>query len=369
MNRTKLFAAAAAIGGTAAAIGLGAPAAAAPAFVARQVGAALDNPWAMVFLPDGRALITEKPGRVRILSLAGTIGAPLAGLPTVSTANGQGGLLDIAISPFFKKDRFVYISFSEPGTGSNAALAVARAKFTNDSFGPWTVLWRNQPTTGGHFGGRIAMTRKYELFVATGDRQQFTPAQTTTGTLGKIVRLTLTGLPKSGNPFAGNPAYRPEIWTLGHRNPYGLAFDPVSGVLWGHEMGPEGGDELNVIVKGRNYGWPNVSNGNNYGGGNIPDHAPGDGFEPPKRFWTPSVSPAGMAFYTGTLFPAWQGHILMGALSGQALLDVSVAGTTAPAEVRHPMGARIREVEVAPDGSVYVLTDGAGARLLRLTPN
>lgn len=344
----------------------GAAPAAAADFVAREV-ASLDNPWGMAFLPDGRALITEKPGRIKLLSLTGTVSAPLAGVPAVAYS-GQLGLLDIEISPFFKSDRFVYISYAEAAPGGQQ-LAVARAKFTNDKFGPFSVIWRNQPTTGGHPGGRMAMTRRYELFVATGERQQFTPAQDPQKTLGKVVRLSLAGVPKPGNPFAKNPAYRAEIWTMGHRNPYGLAFDPATGNLWEHEMGPENGDELNVIVAGKNYGWPNVSNGQNYGGGDIPDHAPGDGYEAPKKFWAQTIAPSGMSFYTGDLFPQWKGHLLMGGLAAQALFDITVSGTSATNEVRHPVGARVRDVQAAPDGSVYLLTDGGSGKLVRLTPN
>ena len=336
-------------------------------FVARQVGGSLDNPWAMTFLPDGRALITEKPGRIRILGLDGSIGAPLPNVPAVAYG-GQGGLLDIEITPYFATDRMVYISYSEPAANGASALAVARAKFTNDKFGPWKVIWRTAATTGGQYGARLVFTKKYELFVTTGERQHFTPAQDKQGLLGKIVRLSYAGVPRPGNPFAKDPAYKPDIWTLGHRNPYGLAFDPATGVLWEHEMGPKGGDELNVILPGKNYGWPNVSNGSNYDGTDIPDHKPGDGYEAPKRWWDPSIAPAGMIFYTGDLFPAWKGHILMGALAGQALYNVTINGTTAPAETHYDMGQRIREVEQGPDGSVYLLTDGSGAKLLKLTP-
>ena len=335
-------------------------------FVAREV-ASLDNPWGMAFLPDGRALITEKPGRIRMLTLTGTVTAPLAGVPAVAYS-GQLGLLDIEISPFFKSDRFVYISYAEAAPGGEQ-IAVARAKFTNDRFGPFTVIWRNQPTGGGHPGGRMAMTRKYELFVATGDRQQGSPAQDTQKSLGKIVRLNLAGAPKVGNPFAKNPAYRPEIWTLGHRNPYGLAFDPATDNLWEHEMGPQNGDELNLIVRGANYAWPLVSNGQNYDGSDIPDHAPGDGFEAPKKWWASTIAPSGMSFYTGDMFPQWKGHLLMGGLAAQSLFDITVSGSSVTGEVRYPVGARVRDVQAAPDGSVYLLTDGGSGKLLRLTPN
>lgn len=340
---------------------------AAPPFTVRTVATGLDNPWAMTFLPDGRALITEKTGKIRLLSAAGKLGGPLAGIPAVAYG-GQGGLLDVEIGPGFATDRYVYISYSEPGKGENSNLAVARAKFTGDRFGPFAVIWRNQATTGGQFGGRLAFRPDDTLFVSTGERQQFTPSQATGGTLGKIVRLTWDGKPKPGNPFAGNKAYRPEIWTLGHRNPYGLAFDPATGNLWEHEMGPKGGDELNLIVKGRNYGWPRASNGSNYDGSDIPDHKAGDGFEPPRKFWNPSISPAGMIFYTGDRFPQWKGHILMGALSGEALFSVAISGTAATAETRYDMGERIREVQQGPDGSVYLLTDGDDGKLLRLLP-
>ncbi len=354
---------------TAAALLIGAcsAAGAAPPFQVQTVSTSLDNPWAMTFLPDGRALITEKTGKLRILSLTGTLSAPVAGVPAVAYG-GQGGLLDVEISPFFKKDRLVYFSYTEAGSGGKG-LAVARARLTNDRLGPLTVLWRQDPKVSGdgHFGGRLVMTRSYELYVTAGERQKFTPAQATDQTLGKVLRLTLAGAPKPGNPFIGNSAYKPEIWTLGHRNPYGLAFDPATGNLWEHEMGPEGGDELNVIVRGRNYGWPVKSNGSNYGGGDIPDHAAGDGFEAPKKFWNPSISPAGMIVYTGDLFPAWKGHILMGALSGEALYNITISGTAATAETHYDMNDRIREVQQGPDGAVWLLTDSG--KLLKLTPS
>lgn len=353
---------------TAVAAGLAAcSATAAPPPFKVQTVATLELPWAMTFLPDGRALITEKPGRVRILSTDGKLSAPIAGVPKVAYG-GQGGLLDIAITPRFARDGLVYISYAEPAAGDTSALAVARARFDGQRFGPFTVIWRAAATSGGHYGARMVFLPDDTLFVSSGERQKFTPAQDTGGVLGKVVRLTWDGKPKPGNPFAGNPAYKPEIWTLGHRNPMGLALDPTTGKLWEHEMGPRGGDEVNLIVPGRNYGWPRASNGSHYDGRDIPDHKAGDGFEAPKQSWNPSISPAGMIVYTGTLFPAWRGNILMGALSGEALHAVTIKGDAATATRQYDMGERIREVEQGPDGSVYLLTDADDGKLLRLTP-
>jgi aldose sugar dehydrogenase len=331
--------------------------------------ATLDNPWGMVFLPDGRALITEKPGRIRILSLAGTLSAPLAGVPAVNF-DGQNGLLDIAISGSFNGNRLIYFTFSEPAGGGNSTLALAQGRFANDTLTAVKVIWRATPaTTGGHPGGRIAFTGDGSIYVTTGERQQGTPAQNTAQTLGKIVRLNIAGKPRTDNPFIGNAAYKPEIWSLGHRNPYGLAYDPKTKILWESEMGPEGGDEINVVTRGANYGWPLVSEGNQYGGTPIPRHSTRPDFVAPKYAWMPSVAPSGLIVYSGSKFPAWKGNLLSGGLGDQSLIRLTTSGTNIVAQQRYPMFRRIRDVVQGPDGAIWLLGDGSGAKLLKLLPN
>lgn len=328
-------------------------------------------PWAMVFLPDGRALVTEKGGSLRIVTQAGAKSAALGGVPAVA-ASGQGGLLDVALHPNFAANRLVYLSFAESGSGG-AGLAVARGTLVEDGAGPrlagTTVLWRQSPKVSGsgHFGGRMAFGPTGHLFVTAGERQQGAPAQDMTKTLGKIVRLNDDGTVPADNPFVNTAGARPEIWSLGHRNPYGLFFD-AEGRLWENEMGPEGGDEFNLIVRGGNYGWPNVSNGQDYGGGNIPDHAPGDGYVAPLAWWTPVIAPGGMIRYTASLFGAWQGDAIIAGLVAQGLVRVRFTATSAQEAQRVALGNRIREVEQGPDGAIWVLEDAPSGRLLRLTP-
>jgi glucose/arabinose dehydrogenase len=371
--------------------------------------ATFDSPWAMTFLPGSGvslanvALVTEKPGRIWLVDVATGRKTPVAGAPQV-VVSSQGGLLDVATSPGFAGDGLVYLTYSEPSANGGSGLALARAKLTGIGASPklegLTVLWHDPAGgKGGQFGARIAFAPDGEsLFLSSGERQRFTPAQDPSQPLGKILHLTLGGKPAAGNPMAGRtgvatvaitdppedtvaaksaPARRfawpgpnltpAETWSTGHRNPYGLAFAP-DGRLWEHEMGPRGGDEVNLILPGRNYGWPNASNGSNYDGVDIPDHRPGDGYEPPKVWWNPSVSPAGMIIYTGDLFPQWKGDALLGALSGQALIHVRIHGDRASKADQWEMGHRIREVEQGPRGEVYLLEDGGGARLIRLDP-
>jgi glucose/arabinose dehydrogenase len=328
---------------------------------------------------------------------------PVSGAPRV-VVSSQGGLLDIVPAPDFAGDHLIYLTYSEPSANGGSGLALARAQLVLDRAGArlqnLTVLWHDPAGgEGGQFGARIAFAPDGKsLFLSSGERQRFTPAQDPSQPLGKILHLTLDGKPAPGNPMAGrtgaasititdpprdteaakHAAGRPfrwpgpnltpaETWTSGHRNPLGLAFAP-DGRLWENEMGPRGGDEVNVILPGRNYGWPNVSNGSNYDGVDIPDHRPGDGFEPPKVWWNPSVSPAGLIIYTGDLFPQWKGDALLGALSGEALIHVRIRGDQASKADQWGMGHRIREVEQGPRGEVYLLEDGDSARLLRLTP-
>ena len=364
----------------------------------------------MTFLPGSgvpmtnSALVTEKPGRVWLLDVASGQKQPVAGAPAV-VVSSQGGLLDIVAGPTFAGDQLVYLTYSEPSANGGSGLALARARLTGIGTSPklegFTVLWRDpEGGRGGQFGARIAFAPDgRSLFLTSGERQRFTPAQNPSQPLGKILHLTLDGKPAPGNPFAGQtgaatvlvtdppenteaartahgrrfswpgPNLTPaETWTTGHRNQYGLAFAP-DGRLWEVEMGPRGGDELNLILPGRNYGWPRVSNGENYDGTPIPDHRQGDGFEAPKVWWNPSVSPAGLIIYTGDLFPQWKGDALIGALSGEAFIHVRIRGDQASKADQWSMGARIRDVEQGPRGEVYLLEDGpSGGRLLRLDP-
>ncbi|MCX8474333.1 MAG: PQQ-dependent sugar dehydrogenase [Sphingomonas sp.] len=328
-------------------------------------------PWAMVFLPDGRALVTEKGGALRIVTQAGAKSAALGGVPAVS-AGGQGGLLDVALHPDFATNRLVYLSYAEAGSGG-AGLAVARGTLVEDNAGPrltgTAMIWQQMPKVGGtgHFGGRMAFGPSGHLFVTAGERQQGSPAQDLTKTLGKIVRLNADGSVPGDNPFVGTAGARPEIWSYGHRNPYGLFFDSA-GLLWENEMGPAGGDEFNLIARGGNYGWPNASNGQDYDGSNIPDHAPGDGYIAPLAWWTPVIAPGGMILYSGSLFGAWQGDAIIAGLVSQGLVRVRFTPTSAAEVQRIPLGQRIREVEQGPDGAIWVLEDSSNGRLLRLTP-
>lgn len=375
--------------------------AAAP-FTVRAV-AEFDEPFALAFLPDGNALVTEKGGQVKLWRGRGDPIA-VAGAPRVAVV-GQGGLLDIAPAPDFATSHAVYLSYSEPRPGGSA-LALARA--TLDLSGApalrgLTVIWRSgSDGAGGQFGAVIAFAPDGKsLFLSSGERMRFTPAQDPDQAIGKIVHLTLDGQPAPGNPGAGKagaasvsvidppadsiaakaatghsftfdgPNTAPAAtWSSGHRNPYGLAFD-AEGRLWEHEMGPRGGDEVNLILPGRNYGWPNVSYGDNYNGKPIPRPTAGDGYEAPKVWWNPSISPSGMIVYSGSAFPAWKGSILMGAMSGEALIRIALSGDQARKADQWAMGTRIRDVAQAPDGSVWLLEDGgkgAGGRLLRLVP-
>ena len=338
------------------------------------VMADFESPWAMTFLPDGRLLVTEKAGKLRLVSKDVKQIATLATIPGVDSA-GQGGLMDVVLSPGFAKDRLVYFSFSEVREGGKA-VALARGRFDEKGAAPAltdvSVIFRARPAVegNGHYSGRIAFSPdgKY-LFFTNGERQKFDPAQDLTMTLGKVLRLTPDGKPAPGNPFAGRAGARPEIWSYGHRNLLGIAFD-AQGNLWEQEMGPKGGDEVNLIVAGRNYGYPKASNGSHYDGRDIPDHATGDGFEPPKAWWNPSISPGGMMIYSGDMFPAWKGDAFIGGLSSKALLRIDLDGTNAKKGDQWPMGGRIREAEQGPDGAIWLIEDGGDGsqgRLIKLT--
>jgi glucose/arabinose dehydrogenase len=294
----------------------------------------------------------------------------VSGVPAV-TYSGQLGLQDVVLDPAYASNGRVWLSYAEPASGGQR-LAVARATLDLSAapkLNDLTVVWRATPaTTGGQLGARIAFSPdgRY-LFVTGGERQQGSPAQDMTGTLGKIVRLNLDGTAAAGNPFTTNANARPEIWTLGHRNPYGLVF-AADGRLFESEMGPAGGDEFNLIDPGRNYGWPNVSEGDNYDGTPIPRHATNPSYTPPLVSWTPVIAPGGMIQYRGTRFVGWTNDFILAGLVQQGIVRVRVSGSTASEAARISLGARIREVEEAPNGAIWVLQDGAGAKLIELLP-
>jgi aldose sugar dehydrogenase len=340
--------------------------------------ATLDEPWAMTFLPDGRLLVTEKKGRLLVVTQEGGTSQPVAGLPEVAYG-GQGGLGDVVLHPGFSDNGVIYLSYAEAGDGDDRGAAVMRATLTltddGGSLSDKQVIWRQDPkvTGQGHYGHRIAFSDDGYMFITSGDRQKFTPAQDMQQNLGKIVRLNEDGTVPSDNPFAREGGVAAQVWTLGHRNPLGIAFD-AEGRLWAQEMGPRHGDELNRIIRGKNYGYPEVSNGNHYDGRDIPDHDTRPEFEAPKVFWVPAISPGGLIIYSGDLFPEWKGNAFLGGLSSEALIRVKIDGDSAVEAERFEMGERIREVEQGPDGAIWLLEDedddgGEGGRLLRLTPS
>ena len=334
--------------------------------------ATFDQPWAMAFLPDGRLLVTEKRGALFVVTPAGEKSAPIAGVPEVDYG-GQGGFGDVALHPDFAANGVIYLSYVEAGPGDTRGAAVARGTLAlADGGGELTgleVIWRQYPkTTGrGHYGHRLLFDTDGYLFVSSGERQKFDPSQDMDGNLGKILRLSDDGSVPADNPFAGEGGVAAQVWSLGHRNPLGIAFD-ARGRLWNTEMGPRGGDELNLVRRGGNYGYPVVSNGRHYSGIDIPDHDTRPEFEAPKAWWTPVISPGGLTFYAGDLFPDWRGDALIPALSARALVRVRIDGDTAREVARYDMGRRMRAVATGPDGAVWMLEDGGGARLLRLVP-
>ena len=334
-----------------------------------------DSPWAMIFLPDGRALITEKAGEMVLFDPKNGTKIPVGGVPKVDSA-GQGALMDVVLHPQFAQNKVVYFSFSERGAGGKG-VALATGVFSQASDGTTKLdgvktIFRATPYVDGdgHYSGRIAFSPDgRHLFFTNGERQQFDPAQDPKATLGKVLRLNLDGTPAAGNPLT-TKGFHPAVWSYGHRNLLGIAFDK-DGRLWEQEMGPKGGDEVNLIRPGLNYGYPKASNGDHYDGTPIPDHSPHDGFEAPKVSWNPVISPAGLLYYSGDLFPQWKNSLFMGGLSSKALVRVTLDGDNASKVDQWDMGARIREVEQGPDGALWLLEDGgqgSQGRLLKLTP-
>jgi len=343
-------------------------------FRVETVAVGLENPWAIAFLPDGRTLITERPGRLRILDKEGKLSDPLAGVPEVA-AVGQGGLLDIALAPDFAKSQRIYFSYAEP-RGIVNGTAVAHARFVDDGksakLEDVTVIFRQEPGRGGgfHFGSRLAFAPDGNLFVTLGERNAMQPAQDLSGHLGKVVRIGPDGSVPKDNPFVGKEGVRPEIWSYGHRNPQAAAINPASGKLWEVEHGARGGDEINVPEAGKNYGWPVISFGRHYSGAKIGEGTQKAGMEQPIYYWDPSIAPSGMTFYTGDAFPAWKGNLFVGALVLRHLQRLELDGEKVVNEERLLVGfgERIRDVRQAPDGTLWVLTDAKNGRVLRLSP-
>ncbi|WMD21981.1 PQQ-dependent sugar dehydrogenase [Achromobacter seleniivolatilans] len=334
----------------------------------------LDHPWAMAFLPDGGVLITERPGNLRLLRTPGGLSKPLTGVPKVA-AQGQGGLLDVALSPDFAKDRYVYLSYAE-SDGSKSGTAVGRGRLSDDATGlqDFKVLFRQEPklSSGLHFGSRLVFDGKGYLFISLGENNQRPTAQELGKLQGKVVRLKVDGSVPADNPFVGKAGARPEIWSYGHRNPQGMALNPWTGALWENEHGPRGGDEINLVQPGKNYGWPLATYGINYSGEPIPE-ARGEtapGTEQPLFWWAKSPAISGMAFYNADRFPAWQKSVFIGALANQNLIRLTLDGNRVVGQewLLVDRKSRIRDVRQGPDGYVYVLTDASPGQLLRVAP-
>jgi aldose sugar dehydrogenase len=332
----------------------------------------LVNPWALAFLPDGRMLVTERPGRMRIATPDGKLSAPLGGVPKVM-ASGQGGLHDVAADRNFAQNRTIYFCFAEPDQGGGRTT-LARATLGDARLDDVKLIFRQEGplSSGNHFGCRIAQTADNNLFLTLGDHfTQREEAKNLRNHIGKVVRIAPDGSAPSDNPFAGRSDAKPEIWSIGHRNSQGAAIHPQSGKLWMHEHGARGGDEVNIPQAGKNYGWPVISYGVNYDGSPVGSGKSAmPGLEQPVKHWTPSIAPSGMAFYTGDLFPAWKGSLLVGALKDQMLVRLTLDGEKVTGEERLLQGLRerIRDVRTGPDGAIYLVTDNSAGRVLKVVP-
>ncbi|MBK8009666.1 MAG: PQQ-dependent sugar dehydrogenase [Rhizobiales bacterium] len=339
------------------------------------IASGLQNPWGLTFLPDGRALVTERPGRLRIIGKDNKLSDPVGGVPEVA-AVGQGGLLDVALSPDFAKDNLVYVSFAEPRGASGSSTSVARGKLVEKdgkaALEDVKVIFRQEPARlgGFHFGSRLVFARDGNLFITTGERNLKTPSQDLSNHIGKIIRVTPDGGVPKDNPFVNDKNAKPEIWSYGHRNVQGAALHPQTGKLWTIEHGARGGDEINIPQAGKNYGWPVITYGVDYSGARIGEGTHKEGMEQPIFYWDPSIAPSGGMFYTGDLFPAWKGNLFTGGLALTLLSRLELDGEKIVKEERllEEMGNRIRDVRQAPDGSIWLLVDARNGKVLRLTP-
>jgi glucose/arabinose dehydrogenase len=338
------------------------------------VARGLVHPWAIAFLPDGRMLVTERPGRMRIVAKDGQLSPALGGVPSVF-ASGQGGLHDVVLDRGFAQNHTIYFCFAEP-TGGGGRTALGRARLIDEGvphLDAVSVIFHQEGplSSGNHFGCRIAQAPDNNLFLTLGEH--FTTrdqAQNLANHLGKIIRIRPDGSVPPDNPFAVSQGAKPEIWSYGHRNPQGLAFHPATGRLWEHEHGPRGGDEINLIEAGKNYGWPVIGYGIDYNGAKIHESTHKEGMEQPIWYWVPSIAPSGMAFYSADLFPAWRGNLFIGALAGEILVRLELDGEKISKEERlfHALDERIRDVRAGPDGALWLATDNSAGRILRVMP-
>lgn len=328
----------------------------------------LNHPWGIAFLPDGRMLVTERAGTLRYVTAEGQKSAALSGLPDIEVRN-QGGLLDVILDPDFDKNQTIYFSFTEPSDNGNST-AVAKAKLEADKISNVSVIFSQQPkfSSGHHFGGRLAFATDGNLFITLGDRgQRRDDAQTLDNHHGKVIRIKPDGSVPADNPYINDDKALDEIWSLGHRNIQGAVLHPSTGQLWTHEHGPQGGDEINIAEPTKNYGWPVITYGEEYGGGKI-GQTEKEGLEQPLHYWVPSIAPSGMTFYTAPLFGQWQNNLLIGSLKFGQLVRIELDGNKVVHEERIILGQRIRDVRQGPDGAVYLLTDQPNGEILRLTP-
>ncbi len=336
-----------------------------------EIVAGLEHPWSLAFLPDGRMLVTERPGRLRLIEDGRLAAEPVAGLPPIE-AHGQGGLLDVALHPHFADNRLIYFSYAGSGDGG-ISTEVARGKLVDNRLENVQVLFRQQPKSGSgrHFGSRLVFDREGYLYITLGDRGERERAQRPDDHAGSVIRLHDDGRIPVDNPFVGKEGWKPEKFTLGNRNIQGAALDPLTGELWVHEHGPQGGDEINIIRAGVNYGWPVITYGVNYVIGTaIGEGTHKPGMAQPLYYWVPSIAPSGMTFYTGDKFPRWRGDLFVGSLKDRMLVRLSLEGEQVIGEERflHDVLGRIRDVRQGPDGFLYLLTDENDGALLRLEP-